>query len=429
MTTAGERDTIFALSSGSPPAAIAVVRISGPRAQCALMELGAKLPPPRLATLMALKDRNGDLLDRALVLRFPGPSTVTGEDLVELHLHGGRATVAAVLAALEAVESLRPAMPGEFTRRAFLNGKIDLAEAEGLADLLTAETETQRRTALLLSEGALGRRIADWRDRILAISAAIEAELDFDDEGDVADQSIDWRRMAVGLAEEITELLSRPSGERLRDGLHVVVAGPPNAGKSTLINALAGRDAAIVSPLAGTTRDLIEVPITLNGIAYVFTDTAGLRDAEDVIEEIGIARANQRIDAANILLWLGDGDAPRDDAILIHAQVDRADRGAVPPGRLPIAALSGVGLQELVEELSRVGRSLIPAEGEVALNARHRRLVGDALEAIRRTFVEHDPILAAEDMRQARAALDAVDGHAGVEDMLDTLFGRFCIGK
>lgn len=429
MTTAGERDTIFALSSGSPPAAIAVVRISGPQAQRALMQLGDKLPPPRLATLMALKDRNGDLLDRALVLRFPGPATVTGEDLVELHLHGGRATVAAVLAALEDIELLRPAMPGEFTRRAFLNGKIDLAEAEGLADLLTAETETQRRTALLLSEGALGRRIADWRDRILAISAAIEAELDFDDEVDVADQSIDWRDMAVGLAEEITELLSRPSGDRLRDGLHVVVAGPPNAGKSTLINALAGRDAAIVSPLAGTTRDLIEVPITLNGIAYVFTDTAGLRDAENVIEEIGIARANQRIDAADILLWLGDGDAPRDDAILIHAQADRADRDPVPHGRLPIAALSGVGLRELVEELSRVSLSLIPADGEVALNARHRRLVCDALDAIRRACVEHDPILAAEDMRQARAALDAVDGHAAVEDMLDTLFGRFCIGK
>ncbi|MFS0738026.1 tRNA uridine-5-carboxymethylaminomethyl(34) synthesis GTPase MnmE [Sphingomonas sp. 1P06PA] len=421
--------TIFALSSGSPPAAIAIVRISGPQADAALAALSAKLPPPRRATLLTLRDGDGLELDRALVLRFPAPATATGEDLVELHLHGGRATVAAVLAALGRIDGLRPAQPGEFTRRAFENGRIDLAEAEGLADLLAAETETQRRTALLMSEGALGRRIADWRETVLGIAAAIEAELDFDDEDDVRSQSVAWHDNARRLVAEIGLLLDRPPAERLRDGIRVVVAGPPNAGKSMLINALAGREAAIVSPVAGTTRDVIDVPLALGGIAYLFSDTAGLRETDDAIEGIGVERARQRIDAADILIWLGDGPSPSDDALLVHPQCDRPDRGKEPSDRIAVSAVTGTGLDELVGDLGRRARSLIPGDGEVALNARHRALIIEARSALHAAQSETDLVLAAEELRIARNALDAIQGRAGVEDMLDALFGRFCIGK
>jgi tRNA modification GTPase len=284
-------DTIFAVSSGAPPAAIAMMRISGPDADTALNALTTKnLPEPRYAALRMLR-AGDDLLDTALVIRFPGPDTATGENIVELHLHGGRATIAAVTAALAQIPGLRPAEPGEFTRRAFENGRIDLSAAEGLSDLLAAETEHQRRSALTMASGGLSRVVERLRGELLAASARVEAAIDYADEDDVSP----WpERSAVleAMAVQIDALLANPPAERLRDGVRVAITGPPNAGKSTLLNVLVSREAAIVSPIAGTTRDVIEVPVVLRGLPFLFIDTAGLRnETGDSIEAIGISRA------------------------------------------------------------------------------------------------------------------------------------------
>jgi tRNA modification GTPase len=422
------RDTIFALSSGAPPAAIAVVRISGPRADAALAALAGSLPEPRTARLATLRHR-GEMLDRALVLRFAGPHSETGEDVAELQLHGGRSVVAAVLAALGTLDGLRPAQPGEFTRRAFDNGKIDLSEAEGLADLLFSETQSQRRAALALAGGALGRQVEAWQARLLAAAARIEAELDFSDEGDVpADMGV-----AAGalrdLVGEIESWLRRPPAERLREGVRVVIAGPPNAGKSSLLNALAGRDAAITSEIAGTTRDLVEAPTAIGGSPFLLVDTAGLRDGGDAVESIGIARARESLEAADLILWLGDTAAcpDRAKAILVHAKADLA-----PPASgagIAVSARTGEGLDALVAYLVERSRALLPAEGEVAINARHRAAFAETLDWLGDGAAADDPLIMAETVRQALRALDRITGRAGVEDMLDALFGRFCIGK
>ncbi|HEX8528097.1 tRNA uridine-5-carboxymethylaminomethyl(34) synthesis GTPase MnmE, partial [Allosphingosinicella sp.] len=325
-------DTIFALSSGSPPAAIAIVRISGPGADRALEALGGTLPDPRRATVMKLRASN-ELLDEALVLRFPAPASATGEDVVELHLHGGRAVVAGVLEALAAIEGLRAAEPGEFTRRALLNGRVDLAEAEGLADLLASETQAQRRAALALAGGALSRQVEQWKGTILTLSAELEATLDFSDEGDVGPGlPAGWRERVDSAAAELGCLLERPPVERLRDGIRVAVAGPPNAGKSSLLNALAGREAAITSDIPGTTRDLVEAPTAIGGTHFLLVDTAGLRESSDPIEKLGIERARSALAGADLILWLGPaGDAPQGAAtIRVHTKADivRADPAA-----------------------------------------------------------------------------------------------------
>ncbi|MBX3560797.1 MAG: tRNA uridine-5-carboxymethylaminomethyl(34) synthesis GTPase MnmE [Sphingomonas sp.] len=422
-------DTIYALSSGAPPAAIAVVRISGPKAGEALTALAGTLPPPRTARLAALRQA-GEVLDHALVLHFPGPNSATGEDVAELHLHGGRSVVAAVLAALAAMPGLRAAESGEFTRRAFEHGRIDLAEAEGLADLLAAETESQRRAALALAGGALSRQVEAWQKRLLAIAAGIEAELDFDDEGDVQKLGKSQPKDEVAaLAAELGDWLARPSAERLRDGVRVVIAGPPNAGKSSLINALVGREAAITSAIAGTTRDLVEAPVALGGTPFLFTDTAGLRDSHDAIEAIGVARARNVMDAADIILWLGPPeDCPQTErAILVQTKADLD-----PPPRahdIAVSAVTGAGLAELAALLVARAAALLPAEGETALNARHRAALAEAADWLGEAARTDDLLIAAESLRQARAALDRITGRAGVEDMLDALFGRFCIGK
>ncbi|HEY0596628.1 tRNA uridine-5-carboxymethylaminomethyl(34) synthesis GTPase MnmE, partial [Sphingopyxis sp.] len=317
------------MSSGVPPAAIGVVRVSGPQAGAALKALAGRLPEPRHASLAALRDVHGKPLDSALILWFPGPATATGEDLAELHLHGGRAVVAAVEAALGAMPDLRPAVAGEFTRRAFDNGRIDLAEAEGLADLLAAETESQRVQALGMASGHVSRAVAAWQDQLLGLMARAEAELNFADEDDVEVGEAVARRLIAGmglLSGELGAWLARPAAEAIAEGLSVVIAGPPNAGKSTLINALAQRELAIVSPIEGTTRDVIETPLALDGIAMRFSDTAGIRrEGVDVIEAIGIDRARAAVESADILLWLGSSkevpEHPR--AILIAAQADR----------------------------------------------------------------------------------------------------------
>jgi tRNA modification GTPase len=406
-----------------------LIRISGPRADAALERLAGKLPPPRVATLAELQ-ADGEVLDRALVLRFPGPASATGEDVAELHLHGGRAVVARVMEVLATLEGLRPAQPGEFTRRAFENGRIDLAEAEGLADLLQAETEAQRRSALAMAGGALSRRIAGWQDRLLALAARLEAVLDFSDEGEVGDGPADgWQDDLERLLGEVRQALAAPPAERLRDGVRVVIAGPPNSGKSSLLNWLAGRQAAITSAIAGTTRDLVEAPTGIGGTPFLLVDTAGLRDTQDEVEQIGVGRARASIGAADLILWLGTpGDTPAPEkSLLVQSKIDISppDLGA----EIRVSAETGEGMGLLVDLLIARARALLPREGEAALNARHREAIAAAGACLSEAAKTEDLLLRAEALRQARIALDRVTGRAGVDEMLDGLFGRFCLGK
>ncbi len=424
------RDTIFALSSGAPPAAIAVIRISGPDAADALHRLAGRVPAERRAVTATLKDAADAVLDRALVLWLPGPATATGEDSAELHLHGGRAVVAAVEAALGQLRGLRRAEPGEFTRRAFANGRIDLAEAEGLADLLVAETELQRQSALAMAGGTFSRIIAAWRDMVLNLSAQIEVVLDFADEDDVAalPESFTWNIAA--LRAEIATWLSRPRAEALREGIRIVLAGPPNAGKSTLFNALVEADAAITAPTAGTTRDVLSRPVAIGGVPFLFLDTAGLRDSStDAIELIGVDRARRELARADLVLWLGPEHECPSSAWDIAAQADRPNMPPKANPRHRVSALTGTGLADLRADLVATARTLLPKPGEAALNSRQHRLMGDAEQALATALQLTDPLLVAENLRLARVAFDALLGRTTTEDMLDTLFSRFCIGK
>jgi len=396
--------------------------------------LVGRLPPARRAAVRPVYNPVDNLLlDRGLVLVFPGPATATGEDLVELHLHGGRAVVAGVERALSGLPGLRPAEPGEFTRRALLHGRIDLTEAEGLADLLSAETEAQRRAAIETSGGGLRRRVGEWAERALALSATIEALLDHADEDDVdaGDAVVDRVRIgAAALAEAIDAVLAAPPVERLRDGVRVVLAGPPNAGKSTLLNALVDRDAAIVSPIAGTTRDRIEIPIVRDGIAWLFVDTAGLREAtDDPVERVGIDRASESIATADIVVWLGDDVPPVGTKVVpIHARADVAGRPA-PIDRIAVSAATGTGLDQLWTMLAAEARAMLPKVDDLALNRRQRTHAGEAAAALHRAGRQDDPLLIGEELRYALAGFAALTGVRATEAMLDTLFGRFCIGK
>lgn len=424
--------TIFAPSSGLPPAAIAVIRVSGPQAFAAARALAGDLPVPREARLRTLRDpASGDHLDSSLMLVFPAPNTATGEDLVELHVHGGRAVVAAVEAALGREPGLRRAEPGEFTRRALTNGRIDLAEAEGLGDLLSAETELQRRAALAMADGTLSRQIANWRAALLGLAARLEASLDFSDEADVDAVLLDGiRREARTVASAIEAALGAPAVDRLRDGIRVVLAGPPNSGKSTLLNALARREAAIVSPIAGTTRDRIEVPVSRAGIPFVLTDTAGLREsAGDAIEAIGIDRAGQAIAGADLVLWLGDGSPPGERMLWLHARADVNGREDGPDGAvLAVSAETGFGVERLWELLVSRSSALIPGASDMALNQRQRAHCREALEALG-DMGASDELVVADALRRANVALARITGDVGIEAMLDALFSRFCIGK
>ena len=338
----------------------------------------------------------------------------------------GRAVVAAALAALGGLAGLRPATAGEFTRRAFLNGRIDLAQAEGLSDLLSAETESQRQSALVLAEGGLGARVAQWQQAVLRASAFIEAELDFGDEDDVSSSDGRVEALLDTLVTEMAALQASPPAERLRDGVRVVLAGPPNEGKSSLFNALIGRHAAIVTDIPGTTRDRIEAPVVLDGVPLLFIDTAGLRDeSADAVEAIGIARTGEALAAADIILWLGEAGAAPADAVLIAA---KADLGRARPG-LAVSAMTGDGMEALRSTLLDRARSLLPRPGALALNARHRAIIAEVLEELGHARAAQDMLIRAEHLRLARSRLDALTGRAGVEDMLDALFGAFCIGK
>ena len=422
------QDTIYAPSTGRPPAAIAIVRVSGPKAHEAAVKLGGGLPRARQASLRPLIDpSSGILIDEALVLRFDAPGTATGENIVEFHCHGGRATVDVLLTALGELDGFRLAEPGEFTRRALANGRMDLTEAEGLADLLSAETELQRRSAMARAGGAFRARLDSWRDRILALSAQAEVAIDYADEEDGAAPN-NLAPQLGQLASEMAELLTAPRVEPLRDGIRVVVAGPPNVGKSSLVNALAQSERAIVTAIPGTTRDVIEVPLAISGIPFVLVDTAGLRESSDEVEAIGIGRAQEEAGRADILLWLGDPEALPDhpDAFQLAAKADLP--GSAPTGH-PISSLTGEGLTALLERLVERAMALLPKGDELALDRRQHDLLQLASEALRRAAALDDPVLVAEELRVARAFIDRISGRAGVEELLDALFGRFCLGK
>lgn len=424
-------DTIVALSSGAPPAAIAVLRVSGPSAIAAVERLAGTLPPPREARLRRLRN-DGETIDNALVLVFPGPASATGEDLVELHLHGGLAVVRAIEIALTSSPGVRRAEPGEFTRRALTNGRIDLTQAEALADLLAAETEAQRRGAALVADGMLRRNIDAFERDLLAIAARVELLLDFDDEFDAGTFALANVRDDIGALERRLRLwLAQPTSGPLHRGFNVVLAGRPNVGKSTLMNVLAGRDAAIVSPIAGTTRDRIEQRVVHDGVPITLIDTAGLtEDRFDPIEAIGVERAHQAIAMADVLLWLDDAaPPPRVDALWLFARADLPGREIAPAGRVAVSAQSGEGIERLWRAMhERLARKLPPLDG-TALNDRQHVEMREAATALGDARGTSDMILVAEHLRAARSAFDRVTGRSGTEAMLDALFGRFCIGK
>jgi tRNA modification GTPase len=423
-------DTIFALSSGQPPAAISVVRVSGLQAHAAGVRLATKLPEQRTAAVRELRHPiSGELIDQALVLRFDAPGSSTGEDIVEFHCHGGRAVVDALLNALSGIEGLRQAEPGEFTRRAFENGRIDLTEAEGLADLIEAETESQRKAALALAEGGLRKQIVLWQEQLLALSALAERAIDYDEEDEAIDPSL--LRDCASLVAELRQWMDRPRVEPLKDGVLVVVAGPPNAGKSSLINAIVGEERAIVTEIPGTTRDHIEVPLSVGGVPIRLTDTAGLRDTDDEVEAIGVERASRLVGTADVLVWLGEpSDAPAHPRLIrVHAKADLVERGEVPPNSLAVSSISGEGLPAILRRIEELARSILPGEGGIALNRRQATHVGEAAAALDHAAKGRELVLIAEDLRVARSAFDRLTGRAGVEDVLDALFGRFCLGK
>ncbi|MDX2258701.1 MAG: tRNA uridine-5-carboxymethylaminomethyl(34) synthesis GTPase MnmE [Hyphomicrobiaceae bacterium] len=453
----GGRETIFAVASGAGKAGVAVVRVSGPGALSAVIGLTGSLPPPRRAVVRTLRrGEDGAPIDRGLVVTFPAPSSFTGEDMAEFHLHGGRAVVAATLAGLAGLAGFRLAKPGEFARRAFDAGKLDLSEVEGLADLIDAETEAQRAQAMRQASGGLRVVVEGWRDRLVGAMALVEAAIDFSDEADVADDAVARAEAdAAALMAEITAELARGhSAEIVRDGLRVVLTGPPNVGKSSLINALARRDVAIVSAEPGTTRDVLEVRLDIGGYAVVVSDTAGLRTAEGAIEAEGIRRTRQAMSAADVVVVVGAPDVAmpdaRRDAIgpehgaggsprLIRVR-NKADLGVgtdvsgpvADTSALAVSARTGAGIDRLLAALGMHARDLAGHEEPgVVTQARQREVVSSALGELNSFVAERElPIeVRAEALRRAAAALARISGRVDVEDVLDQVFGRFCIGK
>jgi tRNA modification GTPase len=439
--------TIFALSSGRPPSAIAIVRVSGPEAGPVLTALAGRTPPPRVATRALLRDASRQPIDDAMVLWFPHPASATGEDVVEFHVHGGRAVLAALFAALAAFDQVRAAEPGEFTRRAFENGKLDLTEAEGLDDLIHADTDRQRRQALRQLKGLLGDRARDWRAEIVEASALIEAGIDFSDESDVPAELIAPALAKVKiLVAEIEEVLAaQGQSERLRDGLVVAIAGPPNVGKSTLMNQLARREVAIVSPHAGTTRDVIEVQLDLDGYPVTVIDTAGIRETDDPVEQEGVRRARARAAEADLVLWLTDnsnadisrhGRAPvwlvRNKIDLDETARPGAQDGQGAAAAFRISANRGDGVAELISVLVRFAQDYFgSSESGLISRARQRKLLEQTADSLRRSLDVADTgeELAAEELRAAVFSLGRLLGRVDVEDILDVIFREFCVGK
>jgi len=452
---ASSNDTIFALSSGRLPAAIAVVRLSGPRAGGALKALTGKIPEPRRAALARVRDpATNEVIDEALALWFPGPKSETGEDTAELQLHGGRAVLAAVLGALGRIEGLRMAEPGEFTRRAFENGHLDLTAVEGLADLIGAETEAQRRQAYRQLKGLLGDRAEDWRKRLIEALALVEARIDFSDEADVPEDLVGPAlKIAAELDAEIAAALAGASrGERLRDGLVVAIAGPPNAGKSTIFNRIARREAAIVSPIAGTTRDVIEVHLDLGGYPVTVLDTAGMRESDDPVEREGVRRAMERAEAADLVVWVED--ITTSDLLRLETPSPRArhmwfvenkvdldestkDEDINQPYELQdilfyVSDKDEHGFSSFMNRLAEYAAEFFGSEPALVSRERQRQLLEVTDEALLAALAEgaqgREDIIA-EELRIAANALGRLTGRVDVEDILDVIFRDFCIGK
>ena len=455
------RDTIYALSSGRPPAAIAVVRISGPRSRVALEGLIGRVPEPRKAALARVRDRaTGELIDEALALWFPGPHSETGEDTAELQLHGGRAVIAAVLAALGRLDGFRLAEPGEFTRRAFENGRLDLTQVEALADLVFAETQAQRRQAFQQLRGLLSDRAEAWRRQIIEAQALVEAGIDFSDEPDVP-KNLTTRAMEIvrPLTAEITQVLAGAErGERLREGLWVAITGPPNAGKSTLLNRIARREAAIVSPYAGTTRDVIEVHLDLDGYPVNLLDTAGIcESAEDPVEREGMRRAREAASRADLVLWLVDAGAANalnesraaDEPIapgaarwIVVNKVDLISEEGAPKLQAKFAdrkdvyyvsAATGAGVDDLVASTARLAERIFTTDSALVTRQRQQTALAEVREALAGVMSLAKEVageeLIAEQLRRAAIGLGRLTGRVDVEEILDVIFRDFCVGK
>jgi tRNA modification GTPase len=440
--------TIFALSSGRPPSAISIVRVSGPQAGLALASLAGKVPQPRMASRVLLRDSSRQLVDDAVVLWFPGPASATGEDVAEFHVHGGRAVLAAVLAALSGLENVRAAEPGEFTRRAFENGKLELTEAEALDDLIRADTDRQRRQALRQLKGLLGERARDWRARIIDAAALIEAGIDFSDEGDVpAELTAPALAKIKSLLDEIQTVLgAQGRSERLRDGLVVTISGPPNVGKSTLMNQLARREVAIVSPHAGTTRDVIEIQLDLDGYPVTVIDTAGIRETDDPVEQEGVRRARHRAAEADLVLWMIDspqGVSGQVGAAPVWVVRNKVDlellggpawtwRGAGQGGDFRISASRGDGIPELVQAIAAFARDYFGSQEDSLIGRlRQRDLLLETARSLQRSIAVagRGEELVAEELRSASHSLGQLMGRVDVEDVLDVIFREFCVGK
>jgi tRNA modification GTPase len=444
MSAEREDWTIFAPATAAGRAGIAIMRLSGPRVRAALDALSIPVPPPRRAVRTRFRDpTTGESIDDGLVIFFPGPASLTGEDVAELQLHGSRAVMDAMVAVLAAQPGLRPAGPGEFTRRAFEHGKLDLTAAEAVADLVAAETAAQRRQALRQLEGELGRLYEGWARRLLRALAHLEAEIDFPEEGlpqGIAGSVLDEVN-SLG-AEIAGHLADNRRGEAVREGVSIAILGPPNAGKSSLLNALARREAAITSEIAGTTRDVIEVRLDLAGYPVILADTAGLRAARDAIEAEGVRRALERGAAAELVLMVFDVGRPEELAELPHLGAETviavankidllADRGrGLPVGTLGISALTGEGVAALLERLAgEVEQRYAPSGGAALTRGRHRQALETCREALERAREAPLPEMAAEDLRLGLRALGGITGRVDVESLLDVIFSEFCIGK
>lgn len=440
----GTRDTICALASGAPPSAIAVVRISGPavRDVCAAI-LASGLPEPRRAVLTRIRDRSGAEVDRGLVLFSPAPHSYTGEDTLELYLHGGPAVITHALETLTALPGVRLAGPGEFTRRAFEAGKLDLTEAEGVADLIEAETRAQKSQALRQVSGGLSQTYNEWRDELTGLLALVEVMVDFPDEGDVsADAAAPLRARVAGLTKAVeTALGDGGIGERIRDGFRIAIIGAPNAGKSSILNRLARREAAIVTDIAGTTRDVIEVRLILGGQVVWLADTAGLRETEDVVEAEGVRRARRAAADADLRIHVIDGQAPSPPPgpvgsldIVVFNKADSSPAILAPDGALLLSAVTGEGVDKLESWIaSFVSQRAASVESPVITRARHREKLTRGLAALASANAALDQELGfemvAEDLRLAIREMQIIVGEIGVEDVLGAVFSRFCIGK
>lgn len=442
-------DTIFALATAPGRAGVAIVRISGPGAAACLVDLAGALPAPRRAVHVRFRTaHSGEIIDEGIALFFKAPSSLTGEDVAELQLHGGRAVLSAVLAELAGRPGFRMAEAGEFSRRAFLNGKLDLTAAEAIADLVAAETAAQRRQALRQLGGEFGRLCEAWRERLIRAQAQLEAEIDFPEENLPPELAESVRHELKRLRTEIARhLADEHRGERLREGVSVAILGPPNSGKSSLMNSLARRDVAITSSIAGTTRDVIEVALDLAGYPVVLADTAGLRVASDAIEEEGVRRARARAEAADLRLIVFDATKPEEvdallpligrNAIVVVNKIDLAPKDGVvwadnigPCPALRLSVATGQGMTELIERLTQaVAASLAAGDSPLVTRLRHRQALETCVAALDRFEAAPLPELAAEELRNAAQALGRITGRVDVEDMLDALFKEFCIGK